>query len=250
MQKIKKRLRVFAGPNGSGKSTLFEEFSKNYNAGYFINADYLEKILETKGLIDLESFGINASSDELENFYQKKSSISLIQKSEEKGFKINLEIKENFIVSHSKNANSYEGSLISSFLRDKLIENNQSFCFETVMSHPSKLDDIEEAKNLDYATYLYFVCIDDPEVNISRVENRVKKGGHDVDKEIIKKRYSRTLTNLFPAIEICDKVYLFDNSGEKLTLIAEIYNAKSLILHVNEEDFPNWFKEYVLNYFV
>lgn len=176
--------------------------------------------------------------------------MSLIQKSEEKGFKINLEIRENFIVSHSKDSNSYEGSLISSFLRDKLIENNQSFCFETVMSHTSKLDDITEAKKLGYATYLYFVCIDDPEVNISRVENRVKKGGHDVDKETIKNRYSRTLTNLFPAIEICDKAYLFDNSGEKLTLIAEIYDAKSLMLHVNEEDFPNWFKEFVLNHFV
>lgn len=250
MQKIKKRLRIFAGPNGSGKSTLFEEFSKNYNAGYFINADYLEKILETKGLIDLESFGINASQQDLEDFYQKENSVSLIQKSEKKGFKINLEIKENFIVSYSKNANSYEGSLISSFLRNKLIENNQSFCFETVMSHSSKLNDIKEAKNLGYTTYLYFVCIDDPEVNISRVENRVKKGGHDVDKEVIKSRYSRTLINLFPAIELCDKAYLFDNSGEKLTLIAEIYDAKSLMLHVNEDDFPNWFKEFVLYYFV
>jgi predicted ABC-type ATPase len=250
MQKIKKRLRVFAGPNGSGKSTLFEEFSKNYNAGYFINADYLEKILDTKGLIDLESFGIKTTKEELNQFYTKDSSISLIEKSEEKGIKINLEIKENFIVSHSKTSNSYEGSLISSFLRDKLIENNQSFCFETVMSHPSKLNDIKEAKALGYTTYLYFVCIDDPEVNISRVENRVKKGGHDVDKETIKKRYSRTLTYLFPAIEICDKAYLFDNSGEKLTLIAEIYDAKSLKLHVNEDEFPNWFKEYVLNYFV
>jgi predicted ABC-type ATPase len=250
MQKIKKRLRVFAGPNGSGKSTLFEEFSRNYNAGHFINADYLEKILATKGLIDLESFNIKATNEELNQFYSKNSSTSLIQKSEEKGFKINLEIKENFIVSHSKNSNSYEGSLISSFLRDKLIENNQSFCFETVMSHSSKLNDIKDAKTLGYTTYLYFVCIDDPEVNISRVENRVKKGGHDVDKETIKNRYSRTLTNLFPAIEISDKTYLFDNSGEKLTLIAEIYNAKSLKLYVDEVDFPNWFKENVLNHFV
>lgn len=250
MQEIKKRLRIFAGPNGSGKSTLFEEFSKNYNAGYFINADYLEKILDTKGLIDLESFGMKTTKEELNQFYTKDSSISLIEKSEEKGFKINLEIKENFIVSHSKTSNSYEGSLISSFLRDKLIDNNQSFCFETVMSHPSKLNDIKEAKVLGYTTYLYFVCIDDPEVNISRVENRVKKGGHDVDKETIKNRYSRTLTYLFPAIEICDKAYLFDNSGEKLTLIAEIYDAKTLKLYVNEDEFPNWFKEYVLNYFV
>ncbi len=44
MQK-NKRLRVFAGPNGSGKSTLFNEFKNNYNPGYFINPDELEKLL-------------------------------------------------------------------------------------------------------------------------------------------------------------------------------------------------------------
>ena len=46
MQK-NKRLRVFAGPNGSGKSTLFNEFKNNYNPGYFINPDELEKLLRS-----------------------------------------------------------------------------------------------------------------------------------------------------------------------------------------------------------
>ncbi|UUF15508.1 MULTISPECIES: zeta toxin family protein [Flavobacterium] len=250
MQEIKKRLRVFAGPNGSGKSTLFEEFSKNYNTGYFINADYLEKILKTKGLIDLDFYDIKASKEELENFFKKPNTKTLIETAQEKGFQISLEIKENFIISLSKNPNSYEGSLISSFLREKLIKENKSFCFETVMSHVSKLEDIKEANSLGYTSYLYFVCIDDPEINISRVENRVQKGGHYVDSEIIKNRYNRTLNNLFPAIEISNKAYLFDNSTEKLTLIAEINEGKSLKLHINEEDFPNWFREFVLNHFI
>lgn len=250
MQKIKKRLRIFAGPNGSGKSTLFEEFSKHYNTGYFINADYLEKILQTKGLIDLDSYNIKVSSEDLLNFLKKENSKTLIATAKEKGFEISLDIKENFIISLSKKPNSYEGSLISSFLREKLLYENKSFCFETVMSHVSKLDDIKEANSLGYTTYLYFVCIDDPEINISRVENRVQKGGHAVDNEIIKSRYKRTLNNLFPAIEISNKAYLFDNSGEKLTLIAEINDAKLLKLYINEEDFPNWFKEFVLHHFI
>jgi predicted ABC-type ATPase len=45
-----KRLRVFAGPNGSGKSTLFNEFKTQYNPGYFINADELEKLLLEYGI--------------------------------------------------------------------------------------------------------------------------------------------------------------------------------------------------------
>ena len=56
----KKRLRVFAGPNGSGKSTLFNVFKKNFNPGYFVNADELEKLLNNSGLIDLSAFDISA----------------------------------------------------------------------------------------------------------------------------------------------------------------------------------------------
>ncbi|WP_237732258.1 hypothetical protein [Flavobacterium sp. UGB4466] len=206
--------------------------------------------MRTKGLIDLDSYELKSSQKELQNFYKKENTKTLINTANEKGFQISLEIKENFIVSVSKDPNSYEGSLISSFLREKLLKENKSFCFETVMSHISKLEDISIANALGYTSYLYFVCIDDPEVNISRVENRVQKGGHAVDSEIIKNRYKRTLNNLFPAIEISNKTFLFDNSGEKLTLIAEINNGNSLKLHINEEDFPNWFKEFVLNHFI
>ncbi len=52
-----KHLRVFAGPNGSGKSTLFNEFKKQYDPGYFINADKLEKQLSNNGFIDLQQLG-------------------------------------------------------------------------------------------------------------------------------------------------------------------------------------------------
>lgn len=77
-----------------------------------------------------------------------------------------------------------------------------------------------------------------------------RKGGHDVNEAKVRERYDRTLENLFPAIEICDKVYLFDNSGTELTLIAYIMAGESLELFVNERTFPDWFKKYVLPHFV
>ena len=48
------------------------------------------------------------------------------------------------------------------------------------MSHVSKVDEVSKIVNLGYDASLYFVCIDSPEVNISRVNNRVDKGGHEV----------------------------------------------------------------------
>jgi predicted ABC-type ATPase len=244
-----KRLRIFAGPNGSGKTTLFDEFSKKYHAGYFINADKLEQILKTIGFIDLDDFSIKASQDNLQLFLKKEESQSLIKKAEESRHNISLLIQENRIIVPSKETNSYECALIAMFLREKLIEKNESFCFETVMSHYSKIEEIYEAKKAGYKTYLYFICIDDFEVNISRIENRVKNGGHRVAKNKVKSRYSKTLKNLFPAITACNKSYLFDNSGKKLSLIAEIQEDSSLILHVNSNKLPQWFNKHVMNHY-
>jgi len=41
------------------------------------------------------------------------------------------------------------------------------------VSHTSKLDEIKNAKELGFKTYLYFVCLQDADINVSRVLNRV-----------------------------------------------------------------------------
>jgi len=242
------RLRIFAGPNGSGKSTLYESFSKRYNAGIFLNADLLEKELEIKGYVDLAEYNLNLNQDDLENFYKNKKVASLIQKSIDENFKIDISIVDNIIVDNAKETNGYLGTLISSFLRYNLQAIKSDFCFETVMSHSSKIDEISEAKLKGYKTYLYFICIDDPEVNISRVENRVKKGGHNVSPEKISTRYFNTLQNLILMINNVDKCYLFDNSTVEFKLIAKIIQNQ-LLLNTDRNELPNWFTEYVLKYY-
>lgn len=155
------RLRIFAGPNGSGKSTLFDSFSKKYNSGIFLNADLIEKELSTKGFIDLSEFNLNLTQNDLDDFLKTERAISLIKKSNDDNHKIDFSLKENIIVDIEKDTHSYEGALISAFLRHYLQEKKIDFCFETVMSHPSKIDEIKEAKQKGYKTYLYFICIDD-----------------------------------------------------------------------------------------
>ena len=234
---IKARLRVFAGPNGSGKSTLFEEFSKKYDAGVFLNADIIEKELATKGYIDLNEYNLNLTRADLNSFLETDRAKSLIEKSKNDNQKIDFDLKENLIFDKKKETHSYEGALISAFLRHYLIAQNIDFCFETVMSHSSKIEEIKEARAKEYKTYLYFICIDDPEVNISRVENRVLKGGHNVEPDRIKRRYYETLSNLKMMVENVDKCYFFDNSNE-FKLIAKITDNE-LELCVNFNELPD-----------
>mgnify|MGYP003512981603 CR=1 FL=1 len=241
-----KRLRIFAGPNGSGKSTLFDEFKKQYDPGYFINADVLEKKLSSSGLVDLGSISTKSNPRDLEKFKNSKEAKSLIAKAAAEGHQINIEIRENYIVDKAKDTHSYEASFVAAFIRWLLYKNNKSFSFETVMSHRSKIDEIKNAKKNGYKTYLYFVCTDDPEINVGRVASRVEKGGHPVNIEKIRSRYSGTLKNLFPAIHLVHRAYLFDNSGKNLILIAEVFEG-ALQLHVNNP--PQWFIDSVLPYY-
>lgn len=241
-----KKIRIFAGPNGSGKSTLFHEFSKNYNTGFFINADILEKRLAESGLIDLKEIGLDATQDDLDAFMTLDSSKTLFNKAAEEGHVIDVFVKENFIVDASKETHSYEGAFIASFIRHLLIAQNKSFSFETVMSHTSKINEIKHVVSLGYNAYLYFVCIDSPEVNVSRVNNRVEKGGHEVAEDKIIDRYYRTLENLHLALPHCYRAYLFDNSGKEQLLIAEVYKGS---MELKTDKLPNWFIKFVLPYY-
>lgn len=239
-----KRLRLFAGPNGSGKSSLFPTIAEQFPVGYFINSDEIEKEISTKGLINIDQFGLKLLQKDLDEFKKEPDAISIIEKTKKNGHVLDVEIRENFLVDQSKQTHSYEASFLTSFIRHHLRLKGSSYSFESVMSHPSKLNELRAAKEMGYKTYLYFVCTQDPEINVSRVMNRVEKGGHNVDKEKIISRYYDTLQQLLPALRLVDKAFLFDNSTTTMELAAEIKNGQMEIL---TDSVPNWIIEYVVN---
>jgi predicted ABC-type ATPase len=241
----KRRLRVFAGPNGSGKTSLFERVKRQYRTGFWINADCIEKEISEKGFINIEEFNLHLKQSDFELFCRLNDAVSLITKLEKLGQQINICIKNNIIVHQSKKIYSYEAALIASFIREKLRESDQTFSFETVMSHVSKLEEMKTAKERGYRIYLYFVCLDTPEMSMSRVQNRTEKGGHLVDTEKITDRYYRTLDNLIPAITLTNRTYLFDNS-DSMKLIAEVHEG-NLSIRDDELSLPDWFIHYVVN---
>ena len=108
---------------------------------------------------------------------------------------------------------------------------------------------LAEAQHLGYRTYLYFVATDDPAINISRVRNRVRLGGHDVPEDRIVTRYHRSLELLLDAIHQTNRAYVFDNSGDnkdqKHTWLAEITDGR--VLELKSDQIPAWFKRAVLD---
>ncbi|MBK9737483.1 MAG: hypothetical protein IPO92_22035 [Saprospiraceae bacterium] len=194
----------------------------------------------------MKSIGVSANQADLEYFKLLPASQTLFEKAGKENHIVNVYIKEDCLVNTTKNAQSYEGSFIASFIRYLLVRQQRSFSFETVMSHPSKINELETIFNKGYRVYLYFVCIDSPEVNISRVEDRVNKGGHNVAADKIVDRYYRTLNLLNKVLPLCYRAYLFDNSGKNIQMIAEVYQG-SMSLHTDCP--PKWFLNYVLPHY-
>lgn len=237
-----RRLRVFGGPNGSGKSTIFNKVSSQYDIGYYLNADEIEKQLENGHGIDLKSFEVNTSKKEFNNFVKNHP---LEEKAIKNGFPTTIELLGTSIIStNPSSTHSYEASILADFVRQKLIKAGKKFTFETVMSHPSKVDLLEAAGKKGYKTYLYFICTESAQINIERVNQRVRLGGHPVATEKVVSRYFRSLETLKKAVKETHRTFLFDNSGKEPMLILEVYMGKEITFHHHE--IPKWVDEYLL----
>ena len=122
---------------------------------------------------------------------------------------------------------SYEASQIAESMRYQLLEEGRSFCFETVFSHPSKIDFVAKAKALNYEIVLVFIHLSSVALNKARISQRIEEGGHSVPDDKVSNRIPRTLENIKTALALADKAYLLDNSSarEPFKVIATLENG-------------------------
>jgi predicted ABC-type ATPase len=108
----------------------------------------------------------------------------------------------------------YQAAEVAGQLRKALVEQGESFVFETVFSDPvgDKLEFLKRAERKGYTVVLCFIGLDGPGLSEERVAMRVLQGGHDVPSDKLRARYPRTLANLAKAIKELAHVLVFDNS--------------------------------------
>jgi len=240
------RLRMFAGPNGSGKSVL-KSYLPEKLLGVYLNPDEVEASMRRDGGLDLTTFGVTVISSEDVLAAFTGSSFLKAEGFGEAARRIRFESGR--LVFDGVEPNSYFASVAVDFLRERLIGQRANFTFETVMSHPGKVDLLARAQQAGYRTYLYYVATEDPEINVSRVKNRIALGGHSVPTEKVVSRYHKSLDLLLEAIRNSNRAYIFDNSTDnsdrRHTWIAEVTDGRDLEL--KSDRIPSWFKRSVLD---
>jgi len=152
-----------------------------------------------------------------------------------------------------------EAQRIADARREECIAARRSFSFETVMSHPSKIEVLNQAGEAGFFVQLMFIGTDDPRTNIERVALRVAQGGHPVPEDRIVNRWKRSMGFLAAAIRASDRAFIFDNSaagiidiGPRLILHGEWwFDARDPpTLHLERlGPVPQWVRDYVLRPF-
>ena len=142
---------------------------------------------------------------------------------------------------------SYAAAQLAEHLRYDLLNKGVSFCFETVFSHPSKIDFIAQAKALGYEVVLVFIHLDNSDLNKARVIQRVSEGGHNVPEEKIESRIPRTLNHIKTALPLADEVYLLDNSRWDMPL-RRIAALKAGTPVIYADTLPAWARDLLRDY--
>jgi predicted ABC-type ATPase len=104
----------------------------------------------------------------------------------------------------------------------QLIEEKFSFALETTLSGKSYIDLVHHAKDVGFTIRLYYIYLNSVELSINRIKDRVRKGGHNVERDVVIRRYERSLKNLFSLyLPLAEEWQLIDNSTATFRPIAE-----------------------------
>ncbi len=239
---------MLAGPNGSGKSTIQKELRPEW-IGVFVNADEIEKALkDSQGVLDLKRLGITGQGSEVQKHFEHHLSSSKFATQLGLGRLVGqLRVDPSLQLHVPGPHDSYLASVLADAIRRELLAEGHTFTFETVMSSPDKVEFMKEARARGYRVYLYFVATDDPEINLDRVKRRVLQGGHPVPEGKIRKRYRESIDLLAAACQAAHRSYIFDNSGSRHKLLAEMQELDDEVsIQVHASLLNPWFVETTL----
>lgn len=119
------------------------------------------------------------------------------------------------------------------------LENGVNFTQETTLSGKKTLRTVISAKEKDYFIRLYYIGVNSAEESILRIENRVRKGGHNIPAEDVKRRYGKRFEDLSKILPFCNEVQFYDNENG-FVYVGEYRNGQ--IFTVGDY-IPDWIKE-------
>ncbi len=104
----------------------------------------------------------------------------------------------------------------------QLIAGRHSFTWETTMSGRTAVGWLQAARESGYQIKCYFLWVTDVQTTLDRIQQRVAEGGHNIDPEVSRRRFYKTVQNFFLVYrQLFDswKLIANDDSGSRLLAV-------------------------------
>jgi predicted ABC-type ATPase len=100
------------------------------------------------------------------------------------------------------------------------------FGFESTLSGKTQVRLLREFKATGYNIHMFYLWVRSVDLALERIADRVKKGGHSVPEETVRRRFGKSLSNFIHLYRsLTDSWHLFDNSSDKPVRVA-LYEGK------------------------
>jgi len=145
-------------------------------------------------------------------------------------------------IKKSTGCTDLEAAQVAENMRKRLLESRRDFTFETVLSTERNMKLLAQAKTSGYQIQVIFVLTKSSSINVERVQERVKAGGHPVPEDKIVSRYKRSLQNIPVLARLVHRLLIFDNTGEAPLKMCEVVNGSATIV-----ESAHWTKKEIFN---
>ncbi len=99
-------------------------------------------------------------------------------------------------------------------LLERAIRERLDFAFETTLGGNTIPLLLGEAARSGAEVSVWFVGLENPDLHIARVADRVRRGGHPIPEEMIRQRYERSRLNLIQLLPQLTELRVYDNSDD------------------------------------
>lgn len=132
-----------------------------------------------------------------------------------------------------------EGGKVAVRLMEDCIAQGVSFTQETTLSGGYTRKLARRAREQGYYIRLYYIGLDTVQESLQRIQNRVRKGGHDIPRRDVESRFAHRFADVAKVLPYCDEARFFDNDNG-FELVAEYRNGEILPIGSRR---PQWLVE-------
>lgn len=125
--------------------------------------------------------------------------------------------------------NTLEGGKVSVRLIGDCLKKDVSFTQETTLSGHKTEATAKQAREAGYYVRLYYIGLDTAAESLERIQNRVRRGGHDIPREDVLRRFSGRWEAVKKILPYCDEAEFYDNDNG-FVKVAEFRNGELLLL--------------------